>query len=151
MNAQTYGINRFSLLRQWSCSLCESKWWLMSLLYCCFVTFISTKVRHWIYYSACVLFVDVGPYKLTVLRHHWHFCICSYCHNNIISSGLPPVFLECTSIVSTVSCTYCVHFLQNDVQLKRMQIVAHNMWEFPSASYISGSIVVELADNNIHW
>ena len=32
----------------------------------------------------------------TVLRHHWHCCICSYCHN-IISSGSPPVFLECAS------------------------------------------------------
>ena len=42
-----------------------------------------------------------------------------------------------------------MHFLQNDVQLKRMQIVAHNMLEFPSASYISRSIVVELADDNI--
>ena len=51
----------------------------------------------------------------------------------------------------TVSCTYCVHFLQSDVQLKRMKIVARNMWEFPSVSYISGSIVVELADDNIHW
>ena len=42
-------------------------------------------------------------------------------------------------------------FLQNDVQLKRMQIVARNMWEFPSASYISRSVVVELADDNIRW
>ena len=35
----------------------------------------------------------------TVLGNHWHCCICSYCHN-IISSGSPPVFLECTSYAS---------------------------------------------------
>ena len=34
-------------------------------LYCCFVLFISTKVWHWTYYSACVLFVGVEPYKPT--------------------------------------------------------------------------------------
>ena len=61
--------------------LCESKR-LMSLLYCCFVTFMLTKARHWTYYSACVSFVDVESYRLTVLRHHWHCCVCSYSHNN---------------------------------------------------------------------
>ena len=42
-------------------------------------------------------------------------------------------------------------FLQNDVQLKRMQIVARNIYEFHSdtCGYISRSIV--LADDNIHW
>ena len=61
-----YGIDRLSLLRQWSCSCpatcqraCVNQKWLMSLLYCCFVTFISTKTQHWTYYIACVLFVDV--------------------------------------------------------------------------------------------
>ena len=41
---------------------------------------------------------NVEPFRLTVLRHHWHCCICrsSYYHN-IISPGSPPVFLECTS------------------------------------------------------
>ena len=42
----------------------------------------------------------VEPYRLTLLRHHWHCCICSYSHN-IISSGFPPVFLECTSNIYT--------------------------------------------------
>ena len=106
MNAQTHGVNRFSLVRQWSCSCCPAtcqrtcvnQKWLMSLLYWCFVTFISTKAQHWTYYSACMLFVDVEPYRLTVLRHHWHCCICIYCHN-IISSGSPPVFFECTIIM----------------------------------------------------
>ena len=95
--------NGLSLLRQWSCSCpatcqraCVNQKQPMSLLYCCFVMFISTKARHWTYYSACLLFVDIEPYRLTVLRHHWHCCICSYCHN-IISSGSPPVFHECTS------------------------------------------------------
>ena len=40
--------------------------------------------------------MDVKPYRLTVLRHHWHCFMCSYCHN-IISSGSPPVLHECTS------------------------------------------------------
>ena len=41
---------------------------------------------------------NVEPFRLTVLRHHLHCCICrsSYYHN-IISPGSPPVFLECTS------------------------------------------------------
>ena len=74
---------------------------LMGWLYCCFVMFISTQVWHWTYYSACVLFVDVKKsYRLTVQRHHWHCWLCSYCHN-IISSGLPPVFLECTGYTFT--------------------------------------------------
>ena len=52
-------------------------------LCCCFVMFISTKTWHWTYYSACVLFVDVEQYRLTVLRDTsvWHCCLCSYSHN----------------------------------------------------------------------
>ena len=97
VNAQTRGINGFSLLRQCSCPAtsqhtCVKQKRPMSLLYCCFVVFISTKARHWTYYSACMLFMDVEPYRLTVLRHHWHCCICSYCHN-IISSGLPALVI----------------------------------------------------------
>ena len=72
----------------------------MGWLHCCFVTFVSTKARHWtyMYYSVCVLFVYVELYRSTMQRHHWHklLAICSYCHN-MISSGLTPVFLECTS------------------------------------------------------
>ena len=47
---------------------------LTSFLYCCFMMFISTKARHWTCYKVpvCVLFVDVEPYRLTMLRHHWH-------------------------------------------------------------------------------
>ena len=42
-------------------------------IYVCIIH-IDTKARHWTYYSACVLFVDVESYRLTVLRHHWHCC-----------------------------------------------------------------------------
>ena len=80
MRTQIHGINEFSLLRQWSCSCPATSQYarpmnqkhLMSLLYCCFVTFISTKAWHWTYYSACVLFVDVEPYRL-ILRLHCHW------------------------------------------------------------------------------
>ena len=41
-------------------------------------------------YSACVLFVDVDLYRLTVRRQHGHYCICSYCHNT----------MKCTSYAS---------------------------------------------------
>ena len=37
-----------------------------------------------------VSFVDVELYRLTVLRHHWHCCICSYSHNIISSCRLVP-------------------------------------------------------------
>ena len=55
---------------------CVITWWADSL-YCCFVTFTLTKARHWIYYSACILSVDVELYRLTMLRHHWHCSICT--------------------------------------------------------------------------
>ena len=44
------------------CMLCESETTdkLPDCICCCFVTFISTKARHWTYYSACVLFLDVN-------------------------------------------------------------------------------------------
>ena len=104
---QTNGINGFTLLRQWSCSwpaTCQCAYvnQKQPMAYCTAVlccSVILTKARHWTYYSACVLFVDVEPYRPTVLRHHsahWHCCMCSYCHN-ISSSGSSPVFLECTS------------------------------------------------------
>ena len=47
-----------------------------------------------------MLFVNVDPYRLTltVLRQHWHCCNVATCIVTIIiSSGSPPVFLECTS------------------------------------------------------
>ena len=96
MHNLTHGINcAFHLLRQWSCSclatcqcacvILNQKWWLMGWLYCCFVTFTLTKAWHWTYYNACVLFVDVEPYRLIVLRHHWHCCICTCsCHKMYI-------------------------------------------------------------------
>ena len=83
LHVQTHGINRaFSLLRQWSCSCLAT----------CQCTCVNQPTAT-LTLSACVSFVDVEQYRLTVLRHHWH---CSYCHN-IISSGFPPVFHECTT------------------------------------------------------
>ena len=46
--------------------------------YCPTVLWRSYRQRLITYYSACMLLVE--PYRLTVLRHHWHCCICSYCH-----------------------------------------------------------------------
>ena len=66
---------------------------------CCRTERVSIII--WTYYNACMFFVDVEPYKLTVLRHHWHCWLCSYCHN-IISSGSPSVFHECTSNIYSV-------------------------------------------------
>ena len=93
-------------------------------VYGCFVTFISTKARHCTYYSACILFVDVELW-LTVLRHYWQCCICSYCHN-IISLGSPPVFLECTSYTCFRQLYRLVPVLSTPVQ----QCVVHllNTW-----------------------
>ena len=55
---------------------------------------------------------------LTVLRHHWHFCICSYCHN-IISSGSSPVFLECTSPVYVSSqYAYCRGLVKYQISVR---------------------------------
>ena len=51
-------------------------------------------------------FVDVEPYRLTVRRYHWHCWPCSYCYMNIISSGLPPVFHECTRNIIKVRHNY---------------------------------------------
>ena len=86
VNAQAHGINRFSLLRQCSCPAtcqhaCVSQKWSMGwLLYSWFVTFISTKAWYWAYYSA--------ESPLALLHMY-------------ISSGSPPVFLECTSYYHT--------------------------------------------------
>ena len=80
------GINGFSLLRQWSCSCpatCQharpawsSQKRPMSLLYSTAVLWRSYRQMRdtETYYSACVLFVDVELYRLTVLRHNWHCC-----------------------------------------------------------------------------
>ena len=40
--------------------------------------------------SARVSFVDVESYRLTMLRHHWHWCVCSYSHNIITELRLAP-------------------------------------------------------------
>ena len=90
-------INGFSLLRQWSCSClatCESEA-TDGCLYYCFVTFISTQARHRTYHCACVIFVDVEPYRLTISAET---CITAgqlLSQYNPLSS--PPVFHECTS------------------------------------------------------
>ena len=87
-NVQTHGINRwFSLLRQWICSYpatCQHMAVWIKNNRCTAVLWRSyrQKLWHWTYYSACMLFVCVEPYRLTLWRHHWHCCICSYCHNN---------------------------------------------------------------------
>ena len=46
-----------------------------------------------------MLLVDVEPYRLTALTHHWYCWLRSY-HHNIISSGLPPAVHECTSYIT---------------------------------------------------
>ena len=107
VNAQTHGINGFSLLRQWSCSCpatyqracaCDSKW-LMSLYFCFVDVHIDQAASlNWLQ-CLCVICECRAVYRWTVLRHHWHCCIFSYCHN-IISSGSPPVFNECTSTIT---------------------------------------------------
>ena len=119
VNAQTYGINGFSLLIQWSCSCPETcqrtcvwiknDWW----AYC-----RSTAVLWHSYWQrrdtelTTVPACYAEPCRLTMLRYHWHCCTCSYCHN-IISSGSPPVFLECTSDKYTTS-LFCVwHHIYN--------------------------------------
>ena len=93
MNAQAHGINTSAYwdsgavaAKQFAnADACVNQKRPMNWLYCCFVTSISTKARHWTCYGACTLFVDVETFRLTVLRprlrHHWHCCICSYCHN----------------------------------------------------------------------
>ena len=104
VNAQTHGINGFSLLRQWSCRCLptfQRGWvnqkWPMSLLYCCFVTFISTKAPHWTYYSACVLFVNVEPYRP---KGHSHEARC-YALSMRIRSESNWMRIRCTSIAFT--------------------------------------------------
>ena len=85
-----------------TCLCDESKTTDELTIYCCFVTFIiiidKGATLNLLQCLRSVLFVDVEPYRLTVLRHHRYCCIkiCSYYHN-IISSGSPPVFHECTS------------------------------------------------------
>ena len=72
----------------------------MSVLYCClWCSYWQSCETELTKVPACYVFVDVHvePYRLKVLRHHWHCCICSYCHN-LVSSGSPPVFHEHTSI-----------------------------------------------------
>ena len=96
LNAQTHDINGFSLLRQWSSSICqhacvnETTDGLLdctAVLYICAVLYIIDICMTM---SLLQLFVVVDLYRLTMLIHHWHCCICSYCLN-IISSGSPPV------------------------------------------------------------
>ena len=102
MNAQTHGIdlNRFSLLRQWSCS-CPATYQskttdeLTVLLFCDVHINLGATLN--LLQCLCVICGSrAEPYRLTVQRHQWHCCICSYCLN-IIGSGSPPVFHECTS------------------------------------------------------
>ena len=101
VNAQTHGINGFSLLRQWSCIRscpatclqCESKTTdectvLTAVLWCSYRERCDTELTA---VPACYRWM----YRqwLTVLTHHWHCCICSYCHN-IISSDSPQYSLN---------------------------------------------------------
>ena len=89
---QTHGINRFSLLRQWSCScpatcqhaLCESKTTneLTVLLFC---DIHIDKVTTLNLLQCLHVICGYRAIRLTMLRYHWHCCICSYSHN-IISS-----------------------------------------------------------------
>ena len=101
VNAQTHGINWFSLLRQWSCSYLAT--WqrdgLTVLLFCNIHIDIGTTLN----LPQSAFFVDVEPYRLTVQRHQWHCWPCIYCHN-IISSGSPPVVLECASYYLCMMC-----------------------------------------------
>ena len=71
---------------------------------------IDTKARHRAYYSACrmrvINFVDVESYRLTVLRHHWHCCVCSYCHNIITRSqySMNALVIHCFLIKTRCYC-----------------------------------------------
>ena len=43
-------------------------------------------------------------------RHHWHCWLCSSYRHNITSSGSPPVFHECTSLLLILAChSYVIH------------------------------------------
>ena len=69
----------------------------MSLLYCCFVTFhIDKGVTLNLLQCLRVVCGCKAIQTKSVGDSHWHYWLCSYCHNKK-SSGLPPVFLECTS------------------------------------------------------
>ena len=105
--ADTGYINcRFSLLRQWICSYlatckcaCVNQKQPMGfILYCCFVTFISTKAMTLNLLQCLSVIcgcraVQINSMETSLALLHM------YCHNiHVISSGSPPVFLECISI-----------------------------------------------------
>ena len=101
VNAQTHDINCvFSILRQWGCS-CPAT---------CQCACVNQKRPMGLLYQLlfCDVHIDIGA-TLNLLQCLHVICgcravqtnsaktsSCSYCHK-IISSGLPPVFLECTS------------------------------------------------------
>ena len=108
--AQTHSINGFSLVRQWSCNCpatncqcaCVNQKRPMSLLNCTAVLWRSYRQRRDTELTtvpACTLFVDIEPYRLTVLRHHWlptgtAGYVHSYGHN-IDPLGANEVHLSC--------------------------------------------------------
>ena len=69
----------------------------------CLRHYASASVILWtrLYYSTCVLFVDVELYRLTVQRQHWHCWLCSYCHHTI-SSGSPPSLCSLNALVFAI-------------------------------------------------
>ena len=56
------------------------------------------------------------------ISYHWHCCICSYYHN-IISSGSPPVFLECTSLLLFKPNTHLFVFFVVTINLTDLCII----------------------------
>ena len=98
VNAQTHGIDRFSLLRQWNCSCpatCQHACVNQKRLMGCQTVLLF-----------CDIHIDKGA-TLNLLQR-LRVCGCGAVQtnsvetplallHNIISSGLPPVFLECTS------------------------------------------------------
>ena len=95
-DAQTYGINGLSLLRQWRCSwTClyelETTDGLSVLLF----NDVRIDSGGTLNFSSAAACVNVEPYRPTVTvwrHHHWHCWLCSYCHNNSFSYA--PSFLQ---------------------------------------------------------
>ena len=108
----------------------------MSLLYCCFVTFISTKTwhrmnllqyLHVICECRAVQTNSVEKKWWDITGTHCCICTCSYCHN-IISSGSPRYSL--TALVYIFFYTKWSEFTLLaffSVQNKKLYL----MWKFP--------------------
>ena len=104
-NVQTHGLNRFSLLRHWSCSCpatcqhtCVNQKWLIGCR--------TILLFHDIHWHRCNTELTTVPVCYLCLYNCTGTCTCSYCYN-IISSGSSLVFLECTSY----HCMFCEYFL----------------------------------------